>query len=219
MCIRDSAESMWGTLMMIVVIFFTYFFWKAVSDTRDLHVQVHHVHEDVRVMESEMYEHSLRGWSTLLVFWFSTTFISAWSGIHFVATRNSEQFGYLITHLMTGMLLIPTLVLVIWYPQRMLGDNTKISTAAALTAEIEMSQGELTIKTKAECPECSEYVKVSIELDGRLSVPCGSPNCDTMGIVGTECEKCSEPFPARFDCTSCGVNVPYVDCIPDSEAW
>ena len=43
------AESMWGTLMMIVVIFFTYFFWKAVSDTRDLHVQVHHVHEDVRV--------------------------------------------------------------------------------------------------------------------------------------------------------------------------
>lgn len=122
------AESMWGTLMMIVVIFFTYFFWKAVSDTRDLHVQVHHVHEDVRVMESEMYEHSLRGWSTLLVFWFSTTFISAWSGIHFVATRNSEQFGYLITHLMTGMLLIPTLVLVIWYPQRMLGDNTKIST-------------------------------------------------------------------------------------------
>ena len=128
------AESMWGTLAMIVVNFFTYFFWKAVSDTRDLHVQVHHVHEDVRVMESEMYEHSLRGWSTLLIFWFSTTFISAWSGIHFVATRNSEQFGYL-TPFDDRNALIPTLVLVIWYPLRMLGDNTKISTAAALTAE------------------------------------------------------------------------------------
>ena len=207
------AESMYGTLIMLVVIFFTYFFWKAVSDTRDLHVQVHHVHEDVRVMEAEMYEHSLRGWGTLLLIWFSTTFISAWSGIHFVATRNSEQFGHLITHLITGVFLIPMLVLVIWYPQRMLGDNTKISTAAALTAEIEMSQGELTIKTEAKCPECSEYVKVSIELDGRLSVPCGSPTCDTMGIVGTECEKCNEPFPARFDCISCGVNIPYVDCI------
>ena len=213
------AETMYGTLIMLVVVFFTYFFWKAVSDTRDLHVQVHHVHEDVRVMEAEMYEHSLRGWGTLLLIWLSTTFISAWSGIHFVATRNSEQFGYLITHLMTGMLLIPMLVLIIWYPQRMLGDNTKISTAAALTAEIEMSQGELTIKTEAKCPECAEHVKVSVELDGRLSVPCANSTCVAMGIVGTECETCGELFPARFDCISCGVNVPYVDCIPDSEAW
>ena len=114
---------------------------------------------------------------------------------------------------MTGMLLIPMLVLVIWYPQRMLGDNTKISTAAALTAEIEMSQGELTIKTEAKCPECAEHVKVSVELDGRLSVPCANSTCVAMGIVGTECETCGELFPARFDCISCGVNVPYVDCI------
>ena len=39
------SDMMFGTLIMLVVIFFTYFFWKAVSDTRDLHVQVHHVHE------------------------------------------------------------------------------------------------------------------------------------------------------------------------------
>ena len=53
------SDMMYGTLIMLVVVFFTYFFWKAVSDTRDLHVQVHHVHEDVRIMERDMYEHCL----------------------------------------------------------------------------------------------------------------------------------------------------------------
>ena len=119
------AESMYGTLIMLVVIFFTYFFWKAVSDTRDLHVQVHHVHEDVRVMEAEMYEHSLRD-GVLCCLSGSQPHLSL-LGQEFILSQqeNSEQFGYLITHLMTGMLLIPMLVLVIWYPQRMLGDNTK----------------------------------------------------------------------------------------------
>ena len=61
------SDMMYGTLIMLVVVFFSYFFWKAVSDTRDLYVQVHHVHEDVRVMEQNMYEYSLNGWWALPV--------------------------------------------------------------------------------------------------------------------------------------------------------
>ena len=173
------SDMMYGTLIMLVVVFFTYFFWKAVSDTRDLHVQVHHVHEDVRIMERDMYEHSLGGWGSMLLIWFSATFISAWSGVNFVASRNNEAYFTLIVHVLTGVMLIPLILMLIWYPQRMLGTGTKISTSAALTAEIEMNQEQLNISTDAKCPECSAPVKLSMELDGQISVPCPEEGCET----------------------------------------
>ena len=45
---------MGGFLITLVCIFFLYFFIKAVRETRDLHVETHHLHEDVRVMEESM---------------------------------------------------------------------------------------------------------------------------------------------------------------------
>tara|TARA_Y100001978_G_scaffold30571_1_gene26328 strand:+ start:144 stop:1268 length:1125 start_codon:yes stop_codon:yes gene_type:complete len=214
------ADMMYGTLIMLVVIFFTYFFWKAVTDTRDLHVRVHHVHEDVRIMERDMHEHALGGWSSMLLVWFLTTFISAWSGINFVASRNNESYLVLFTHILSGIIVVPLILMIIWYPQRMLGDNARISTSAALTAEIEMKQGQLNIITDAKCPECAVPIEIKMEMDGQILVPCPEHGCETFsGVIGSVCSGCDKEFPSRFDCQSCNTNIPYVDTIPDSEAW
>ena len=214
------SDMMYGTLIMLVVVFFTYFFWKAVSDTRDLHVQVHHVHEDVRIMERDMYEHSLGGWGSMLFVWFSATFISAWSGVNFVASINNDAYFTLFVHVLSGIIIVPLFLMIIWYPQRMLGTATKISTSAALTAEIEMSQGQLNISTDAKCPECDAPVKLTMEMDGQISVPCSNEGCETfIGIIGSICSGCEKEFPSRFNCQSCNTNIPYIDTIPDSEAW
>ena len=67
-----------------------------------------------------MYEHSLGGWGSMLFVWFSATFISAWSGVNFVASRNNEAYFTLFVHVLTGIIIIPLFLMVIWYPQRML---------------------------------------------------------------------------------------------------
>ncbi len=214
------SDMMSGVLIMLVILFFTYFFWKAVIETRDLHVQIHHVHEDVRVMEREMGEHSLVGWGTLLVFWLLTTFYSSWNGVHYISQRTDPNTFYYVMHIFSGLLIVPVFMLLIWYPQRMLGSDARISTTAAITAEIEMKQGILKIDETAKCPECDAKVELSRETDGQISVPCKSENCDSIfGVIGTICNICNEKFPSRFECTSCGVNSPYIDCVPDLEAW
>ena len=213
------SDMMYGTLIMLVVVFFSYFFWKAVTDTRDLYVQIHHVHEDVRVMEQNMYEYSLNGWGAVLLGWFSAAFISAWSGVNFIATRNNDDYFALFLHITSGILVIPLFLGLIWYPQRMLGITTKISTSAALTAEIEMQQGQLNLAADAKCPECSAAVDVSLQLDGQIAVPCKNPACETFGVIGSVCLTCGDEHPSRFNCQSCNTNIPYVDTIPDTEAW
>ena len=214
------SDMMFGVLIMLVILFFTYFFWKAVIETRDLHVQVRHVHEDVRVMEREMSEHSLVGWGSLLVFWLIATFYSSWNGIHYIAQRTDPNTFFYVMHIFSGLFIVPVLMLLIWYPQRMLGSDARISTTAAITAEIEMKQGSLKIDETAKCPECDVKVELSRESDGQISVPCQSENCDSVfGVIGTICSICNEKFPSRFECNSCGINSPYIDCVPDLEVW
>ena len=71
------SDMMGGFLITLVCVFFLYFFVKAVRETRDLHVETHHLHEDVRVMEEAMLEHSLRGWVLLCVSWAGFAMLSA----------------------------------------------------------------------------------------------------------------------------------------------
>jgi hypothetical protein len=214
------SDMMYGVLIMLVIFFFVYFFWKAVIETRDLHVQIHHVHEDVRVMEQEMREHSLVGWGSLLVFWLVNTFYSCWNGVHYIARRGDQSSAYYFMHIISGLLIVPVFMLLMWYPQRMLGSNVRISTTAAITAEIELSQGTIKIDDDAKCPDCKADVDLQRESDGQISVPCSTETCiDKTGIIGTVCNICEQKFPTRFECNSCGANVPYIECIPDLEAW
>ena len=69
-------------------------------------------------------------------------------------------------------------------PTKNAGTATKISTSAALTAEIEMSQGQLNITTDAKCPECDAPVKYVMEMDGQISVPCSNEGCETFSVMG-----------------------------------
>ncbi len=142
----DLSQMMGGLLVTLVCIFFLYFFIKAVTETRDLHVETNHLHEDVRMMEAEMAEHSLKAWTTICFTWCGVAIVSSWSGAHFVAERMAEQTLLLALYVVLSILCIPLLMWTIWFPQRMLGIEALVRTKAAVSAEEDL-------KTKAIPPE------------------------------------------------------------------
>ena len=129
------SEMMGGFLITLVCIFFLYFFIKAVRETRDLHVETHHIHEDVRVMEASMREHSLSGWTLVCLTWTAGAMLSAWTGAHYIAERTGSRTWALVLHLLFSVITIPLMVWTIWFPQKMLGSETRVRTKAAVTAE------------------------------------------------------------------------------------
>lgn len=129
------SEMMGGFLITLVCIFFLYFFIKAVRETRDLHVETHHIHEDVRVMEASMREHSLSGWTLVCLTWTAGAMLSAWTGAHYIAERTGSRAWALVLHLFFSVITIPLMVWTIWFPQKMLGSETRVRTKAAVTAE------------------------------------------------------------------------------------
>lgn len=129
------SDMMGGFLITLVCIFFLYFFIKAVRETRDLHVETHHLHEDVRIMETAMSEHSLRGWVFISASWTVSVMVSAWAGSHYVAERTGSRTWALVLHLAFAVIAIPLMLWVIWFPQKMLGTETKVRTKAAVVAE------------------------------------------------------------------------------------
>ena len=129
------SDMMGGFLITLVCIFFLYFFIKAVRETRDLHVETHHIHEDVRVMEASMREHSLSGWTLVCLTWTAGAMLSAWTGAHYIAERTGSRTWALVLHLLFSVITIPLMVWTIWFPQKMLGNETRVRTKAAVTAE------------------------------------------------------------------------------------
>tara|TARA_B110001452_G_scaffold228856_1_gene204489 strand:- start:3464 stop:4597 length:1134 start_codon:yes stop_codon:yes gene_type:complete len=213
-------DMMEGTLATLVVMFFIYYFGKAVVETRDYHVEEYHVHEDVRLMEIEMAEHSLRGWGLILTLWFVMITVSGWSGAHFVAERGAERIGSLVTHIITGTISIPLFIGLIWYPQRMLGTGAQVKTRAAINAKLELdSQTADSGNHESRCPECEATVEITRNEDGVLIVPCATEGCSAKNLIGSECQLCSAMTSTRYDCPQCGVNAPALDFLPDLEAW
>lgn len=138
------SDMMGGFLITLVCVFFLYFFVKAVRETRDLHVETHHLHEDVRVMEEAMLEHSLRGWVFLCVSWAGLAMLSAWSGSQYIAERTGSRTWALTMHIMFSILTIPLLMWTLWFPQKMLGNEARVRTKAAVSADEDlMSKAEL----------------------------------------------------------------------------
>ena len=131
----DLSEMMGGLLVTLVCIFFLYFFIKAVTETRDLHVETNHLHEDVRMMETEMAEHSLKAWTTICLTWCGLVIVSSWSGAHFVAERMANQTILIVIYVVLSLVCIPLIMWTIWFPQRMLGTDALVRTKAAASAE------------------------------------------------------------------------------------
>ena len=129
------SDMMGGFLITLVCIFFLYFFIKAVRETRDLHVETHHIHEAVRVMEASMREHSLSGWMLVCLAWTAGAMLSAWTGAHYIAERTGSRTWALVLHLLFSVITIPLMVWTIWFPQKMLGNEARVRTKAAVTAE------------------------------------------------------------------------------------
>ena len=198
--------------------FFTYFFWKAVTETRDLHVQENHVHTDVRVMEEAMEEHSLYAWSGLVIFWNGLMLLNGWSGAHFIADRVVVDYSIYAIHLITGIILIYVLMHILWFPQRMLGEGAKIKTKAAMAAEADLLEGVI-IPLEGLCPACGAMNPISRSSDGDALVDCPTTDCNERGVPGQKCASCDVEFPSRYTCLECGVNSPVVDYLSDSEAW
>lgn len=215
------ADTMFGTLIVLVVLFFIYFFWKAVTETRDLHIEEYHLHEDVRLMEMEMAEHSLRAWGFMLVSWTATTIFSAWAGTHFIADRAGTGITPLLLHIGSGLVSIPVFMLVIWYPQRMLGQDTVVRTRAAIAAEAELAEvgNEHSQRVGSFCPECEEKVPITRSATGAIELPCQTDGCSKTSTVGKACKSCKAAAPTRYDCPACGINAPILDFLSDVEVW
>ena len=214
------SNMMEGTLIVLVVLFFVFFFWKAVIETRDLHVEIHHLHEDVRVMEAEMAEHSLAGWTALFASWIALVLISSWAGVHHIATLGDSQTMFLVLHLITGIASLPLLFIVLWYPQRMLGDDANVRTKAALDASLEL-EGPSThaMQTDSKCPECGSKSPLHRLDNGSVAHPCLSSGCTAQVVIGESCPSCKTKMSSRLQCSSCGVNAPALDYFPDQEEW
>ncbi|MDA0925933.1 MAG: hypothetical protein O3C36_04750 [archaeon] len=215
----NLSNMMEGTLIVLIVFFFLFFFWKAVVETRDLHVEVHHLHEDVRVMEAELAEHSLKGWTALFGTWAGLISISAWAGVHHIAEYGEPNYGFLLLHLLTGIPAVPALFVVLWYPQRMLGDQARVRTRAAVDAAVEMEGEPIPANATAACPDCGEKSTLTRDVTGALTHPCLGAGCAGKVAVGTDCPTCKTNMPSRLTCTSCGVNAPAIEFLPDQEAW
>ena len=213
-------DMMEGTLAILVVVFFIYYFSRAVVETRDLHVEENHVHEDVRLMQMEMAEHSLRGWGFVLCLWLSLVFISSWAGANFVAERGGERTATLVLHIITGILSLPVFMILIWYPQRMLGTGVQVTTLAAKKAELEMEGTPVLDESdSSNCPECDASVPIFRTRGGKISVPCSTIGCNQVSFIGEACKSCSAKTPTRYDCPQCGINAPVMDFLSDVEAW
>jgi len=215
----NLGDALGGVMLSAVGCFFTYFFWKAVTETRDFHVQEHHVHTDVRVMEEAMAEHSLFAWTIMVIVWVFTMILNGWSGAHFIADRNVNDYAIYSIHLISGVLLIYILMHILWFPQRMLGEGARVQTKAAAAADANLLIDGVVLVSEGECPSCEASAPVSQNEKGATIVDCASDDCNSRGVVGEACEGCEENYPTRYTCTSCGINSSATDFVPDKEAW
>ncbi len=211
-----------GSLLTIVAVFMLYMLGTAVRETRDMHVEEFHVHEDVRRMSAEMEEHSLYGWGALFVVWFALVTLNAWSGAHFVAERHAERWGVLTLHVITAPLIVGSMLVVAWFPQRMLGTGATVRTRAARFADADLlnSNESSNDAVRLDCPSCglrSEDLRTSAE--GSVEQRCLASGCKGWGPTGTSCTFCERPLPSRLTCVGCGINTPIAEFLSGSEVW
>ena len=105
-------------------------------------------------MEEAMAEHSLFSWTILVITWVVLMIINGWSGAHFIADRNVEDYAIYSIHIITGILLIYTLMHMLWFPQRMLGTGARVQTKAAAAADADLLLEGVILATEGECPSC-----------------------------------------------------------------
>ena len=193
---------------------------RSVTETRDLHVEIHHPHPDPREQVRAKRDHSLGGWTMLLIGFAFFVNISAWAGVHYISPRppfeSARIFTYLL-HLCSIWISIVLFNLILWYPQFMLGSSTiTIESEAARQASIATGKME---DMPGACPNCGEVSKAEITDEGIIIGPCLNEECGSRNPIGQDCDDCGNPIPVAIICHKCGHEASASDLFPIEEAW
>ena len=206
------AESILAFILTVII-------HRSATETRDLHVEIHHPHPDPREQERAIRDHSLGGWTLMLFTFAMLVNISAWAGAHHIAPRppfeSSRMFTYLL-HLFSTWFAIVFFNLILWYPQFMLGSST-------ITIESELSRqtssASIGDDTPGSCPNCGEASNAEITDEGTIIGPCEDEECNSRNPIGQDCNKCGKVIPAAIFCQKCGQESSVSDLFPVEEAW
>ncbi|MAH99152.1 MAG: hypothetical protein CMA12_07435 [Euryarchaeota archaeon] len=212
----------WIIVVNMIMLFLSIFVVRrAVTETRDIHVQRRHAHPDPRVIDRARKDHSLKTWSVAIGLWILLLNVSFWSSTHSVAPSPGElDFSYFLVfvYLATGVLASILLLAIIWMPEFMLGTTEKTiqSSRAREVAgeEIEQPRAE-----QGKCPVCNQQTLSIRESTGIISSPCGNKDCSGKGEPGTKCDQCETKIPSRLICGNCGSNTPVGSHFGRVEAW
>ena len=123
----DSGISDWSGVAMgnMIMIFLSVFVvHRAVTETRDIHVEEKHAHPDPRLVEKAWSDHRLDAWSWSLALWALMINIMSWSGAHAISQRPPIEdgiFGLSVLYVFSGIFSFFLLMHVVWYPHFMLG--------------------------------------------------------------------------------------------------
>ncbi len=194
--------------------------YRSVTETRDLHVEVHHPHPDPREQDRADRDHSLGAWTLMLFLFAIMVNISAWAGSHHVSPRppfeSSRMFTYLL-YLLSTWIFILIFNLILWYPQLMLGNSTTtIESERSRQAGIEVGNSE---NSNGLCPHCGEESKTQITDEGIIVGPCPKDGCGDVNPIGQDCSKCGVVISSAIICHKCGQESSASDLFPVEEAW
>jgi len=194
---------------------------RAVVETRDIHVRRKHSHPDPRIIDRAWKDHSLGAWSVAIGLWVVLLNISFWSSTHSIAPSPGDlEFSYSLSvlHLVTGVLATFVLIVIVWFPEFMLGaSESRIQTSRA--REVSGEAFEPVENEQGKCPVCNQKTTAVRDADGSIIIPCNSEGCSGNGVTGLECGDCGVRIPSRVVCANCGSNTPVGSHFGRVEAW
>jgi hypothetical protein len=206
------AESVLAFILTIII-------YRSVTETRDLHVEIQHPHPDSREQMRAARDHSLGGWTVMLVGFAIMVNISAWAGAHHISPRppfeSSRLFTYFL-HLSSTWIYIILFNLILWYPQFMLGSSTT-TIESERSRQTSISAG--LVDEPGTCPNCGETSNAEITEEGIIIAPCREEGCDNKDPVGQDCSLCGIVIQSAILCHKCGIESSVSDLFPLEEAW
>jgi len=218
--ISDFGGVVMGNLIMIFLAVFVVH--KAVTETRDIHVEEKHAHPDPRLVEKAWGDHRLDAWSASLLIWTLMINIMSWSGSHAISQRppfESDILGISLLYIASGVISFFLLMHIVWYPHFMLGggDHTIQSSRAREVAGISVSAREETLQ--GLCPVCGAETPVIKKPNGKIEVHCSDSECTGWGAPGEPCSSCARILPLRLKCEKCGSSSSATSHFVKTDAW
>ena len=212
---------------LILITFVCFILQRAVTETRDVHVEERHWHPDPRQREIAKRDHSLIAWSFALVTYCVLVFIHAWSGAHYVSAREPSEVEwwwiFKLVYTVTGLILVWLMVHVLWYPQIMLGSaEIRIeSDRARQVGTIRDSAGKTSEEPAraGKCPDCGEVTPVKMRANGEIEAACAIDGCNGTASPGEKCNVCGTRISSRVICLACNTSAPVGNHFSDDEAW